>query len=342
MGHHGRALPDLVVLPVTTEETAAVVRLCYTRRVPLVTRGAGTGLEGGCIAYSGGVVLDTSLMRTKRMVAGEHLAVVGAGVLKNELNEFLRPHGMLFGPDPSSNPTIGGMASTGGSGMSTLKYGTSKENIRSMVVVTPSGRVIRTRKAVRKSSTGYELNALYLGAEGTLGVITELTVRLFPRPAVRCGAVVVFSDVAAAAETVVAAVASNLGTLLRCELMNDEGIRCTNAVFNTALQPSPTLFLEFVGNSQEAAEGDWRAMLAMATARGASSHKFAASGAELDELWDARRGCYLGAMKYRGIQAGEPTRRERVYVGDVCVPVSKLAQCVSQTEAAFKALNPKP
>lgn len=222
MGHHSRASPDLVVLPLTTEETAAVVRLCYARRIPVVTRGAGTGLEGGCIPYSGGVVLDTSLMKTKRLVPGEQLAVVGAGVLKNELNAFLAPHGMLFGPDPSSNPTIGGMASTGGSGMSTLKYGTSKENVRSMVVVTPSGRVIRTRQAVRKSSTGYEINALYLGAEGTLGVITELTVRLFPRPKVRCGAVIVFPDVKSAADTVVAAVNANLGTLLRCELMNDE------------------------------------------------------------------------------------------------------------------------
>ena len=337
MGHHGHALPDLVVLPKTTEETAAVVRLCHQRRIPVVTRGAGTGLEGGCIAYTGGMVLDTSLMKKKQIVPGEQLAVVGAGVLKNELNAFLEPHGMLFGPDPSSNPSIGGMASTGGSGMSTLKYGTSKENIRSMTVVTPSGRVIRTRPSVRKASTGYELNALYLGAEGTLGVITELTVRLFPRPKVRCGAVVVFPDVKSAAETVVAAVNTNLQTLLRCELMNDEGIRCTNVVFGTSLKTAPTLFLEFVGNSQEAAVGDWHAMLALANQRGALSHQFANSGEELDDLWDARRGCYLGAMRYRGIQAGDPKRKEGVYVGDVCVPVSKLAQCVSQTEAEFKA-----
>ena len=154
---------------------------------------------------------------------------------------------------------------------------------------------------------------------------------------VRCGAVVVFPDVKSAAETVVAAVNANLETLLRCELMNDEGIRCTNVVYGTTLQTAPTLFLEFVGNSRDAAEGDWRAMLAIATQRGARSHQFAASGQELDELWDARRGCYLGAMRYRGIQAGDTKRKESVYVGDVCVPVSKLAQCVSQTEAEFKA-----
>jgi len=143
--------------------------------------------------------------------------------------------------------------------------------------------------------------------------------------------------VRAAAETVVAAVNANLGTLLRCELMNDEGIRCTNAVFATTLAEAPTLFLEFIGNTREAAEGDWTAMLALALERGARSYKFAASGEELDELWDARRGCYLGAMRYRGILQGDPKRKEKVYVGDVCVPVSKLAQCVSETEADFKA-----
>ena len=336
MGHHARHPPDLVVLPLTTEEVAAVVRLCYVRRVPIVPRGAGTGLEGGCVAYRGGVVIDTCLMKRISAVDGEQLAVVGAGVLKNELNKFLEPLGLLFGPDPSSNPSIGGMASTGGSGMSTLKYGTSKENVRSMTVVTPTGRVIRTRQPVRKSSTGYELNSLYLGAEGTLGVITELVVRVFPRPKVRCGAVVVFPDVHAAATTVVDAVRANLDTLLRCELMNDEGVRVTNVVFKTQLATAPTLFLEFAGNTREGAEGDWAAMLAMARKNGAKTWRFAASGEELDELWDARRGCYLGAMRYRGLMAGDPKRKESVYVGDVCVPTSRLAECVAKTEADFK------
>ena len=145
-------------------------------------------------------------------------------MLKNELDAYLKPRGVLFGPDPSSNPSLGGMASTGGSGMSTLKYGTSKENVRSMTVVTPQGRVLRTRRATRKSSTGYELNALYMGAEGTLGVITELVVRTFPRPKKRVGAVVTFADVRSATSAVVEATQrANLETLLRCELLNDEG-----------------------------------------------------------------------------------------------------------------------
>ena len=136
--------------------------------------------------------------------------------------------------------------------MSTLKYGTSKENVRSMTVVTPTGRVIRTRQAVRKSSTGYELNSLYLGAEGTLGVITELTVRLFPRPKVRCGAVVVFPDVRAAATTVVDAVRANSGHPAQVRAHERRGNPVTNVVFKTQLATAPTLFLEFVGNTRRA------------------------------------------------------------------------------------------
>ena len=338
MGHHAPSSPpDVVALPVSTAETARVVRLCWSRRVPLTTRGAGTGLEGGCVPYSGGVVLDTSRLKHLAWDDGEQVATCGAGVLKNELNAFLKPKNRVFGPDPSSNPSVGGMASTGGSGMSTLRYGTSKENVRAMTVVTPSGRVIRTRRAVRKSSTGYELNALYLGAEGTLGVITEVTVRTFPIPKVRCGAVVSFETVADAARTVVRATEANLETMLRCELMNDEGIRCTNAVFGTRLAERPTLFLEFSSDDRRRCVREWREVRAMAIARGADrrSIRFAASGETLDALWDARRGCYLGAMKYCGIVDGTG-RKQKVYVGDVCVPRGKLAECAAKTEEDFK------
>lgn len=335
MGVHRGATPDALVLPRDAEETAAVVRVCSKRRVVVVPRGAGTGLEGGCVAYSGGIVLDTRLMKKIEVFPGDGVAKVGAGVLKNELNKALAPHGFCFGPDPSSNPSIGGMASTGGSGLSTLKYGTSKENIRSLVVVTPTGDIIKTRADVRKSSTGYELNALYLGAEGTLGVITELTVKLVPLPKVRCGAVVRFPSVGQAAKTVAEVTALNLGTLLRCELMNDEGIKVTNVVFKTQLPCEPTLFLEFVGNTNQSMLEDWRVFLERAERNGADSHTFAKDGAELDELWDARRGCYLGAMRYRGLEAGT-NAKEKVYVGDVCVPASKLSECIASTEREFK------
>ena len=253
---HPAATPDAVVQITSTTEAQNIVNLCRRRRVPVVPRGAGTGLEGGCVAYSGGVVIDTGLMKSMSLDRTQRTATVGAGALKNELNAFLEPHGFIFGPDPSSNPSIGGMASTGGSGLSTLKYGTSKENIVSMKVVTPKGDVIETRRNVRKNSTGYDLNALYLGAEGNLGVITELTVKLFPIPKTRVGAVVQFETVKDAAETVVLARNANLETLLRCEMLNAEGVQVSNVVFKTKMIETPTLFLEFV-DSKRPEEGGY-------------------------------------------------------------------------------------
>ena len=337
-GWHASASPSFVVVARDARETSEVVRACARRRVAITPRGAGTGLEGGCVPYFGGCVLDTSLMKTidlSGVERGDGTCAVGAGVLKNELNAALRPHGFVFGPDPSSNPSIGGMASTGGSGLSTLKYGTSKENIRSMTVVTPNGDIIRTRPATRKSSTGYELNALYLGAEGTLGVITDLVVKVHPLPRARCGAVVRFADVKSAAKTVADVASMNLSTLLKCELMNDEGIKVTNVVFKTSLPCEPTLFLEFVGNDEGQTMGDWKRFEARAAANGSRGSTFAATGEALDDLFDARRGCYLGAMRYRGLEAGT-SEKERVYVGDVCVPLSRLSDTISTTEAAFK------
>ena len=199
---------------------------------------------------------------------------------------------------------------------------------------------MRTRRATRKSSTGYELNALYMGAEGTLGVITELVVRVFPRPKKRVGAVVTFADTRSATSAVVEATQRlNLETLLRCELLNDEGVACTNAVFQTSLAARPTLFLEFV--SARSADDptprrDWETFREMAmTKHAAVDYTFAPSSETLDALWDARRGCYLAALKYRGVVDGSG-RKEKVYVGDVCVPVSRLTECVSETERAFK------
>ena len=335
MGVHHGALPNAVARPTTARACAGLVRACAKHAVPCVPRGAGTGLEGGAVAYSGGLVVDTTALKTIDVDATNLTATVGAGVLKSELNKALAPYGFLFGPDPSSNPSIGGMCATGGSGLSTLKYGTSKENVRSMLVVTPQGELIRTRAKTRKSSTGYELNALYLGAEGTLGLIVEITVRIVPLPKLRCGAVVRFPSVGQAAQTTSDVVAMNLSTLLRCELMNDEGIKVTNTVFKTTLPCAPTLFLEFVGNRKEEMLSDWDSFRARAVANGAESHTFAEDGAQLDALWDARRGCYLGAMRYRGLESGTNSK-EKVYVGDVCVPASKLSECIAITEREFK------
>lgn len=213
--------------------------------------------------------------------------------------QALEPYGLLFGPDPSSNPSIGGMASTGGSGMTTLKYGTTRENVVSLEVVTAQGGVLRTRQSVRKSSTGYELNQLYMGSEGTLGIITELVVRLIPAPRLRAGAVVAFPSVRDATGAVVRLLRAGAAasSLRRCELLNGEGVAVTNIVYGTHLPKLPTLFLEFAGEDMPALERDAETAKGIAGAHGALGWQFAADGHALDQLWDARRGCYLAAAK---------------------------------------------
>lgn len=322
--------PCAVVTPADVEQVAAVVSACAAADVPVVPRGAGTGVEGGAIPYGGGVVLSTAHLTHMELLEDEMLAVVGAGVHKNDLNRFLAPRGLLFGPDPSSNPTLGGMASTGGSGMSTLRYGTTRENVVSLLVVTPQGDIVRTRRGVRKSSSGYELTQLYIGSEGTLGVICELTVRVRRQPPLRSGGMLLFQSVHAAVSTVVGALRIDPPTLLRCELLNTEGVRCTNTVFKTKLQCTPTLFVEMRGENEESLRRDFEKIVGVAAQHGclAPHVRFARHGEELDELWEARRGCYVASMKYRGNPGGD-----RVYLSDVCVPVPRLAECVAESEA---------
>jgi D-lactate dehydrogenase (cytochrome) len=344
---HRPAKPDCVCLVLDEAEVQNCARTCLRFKKACVARGAGTGLEGGCVAYEGGCVCD--LRHMKRIVdvdVMQRIAIVEAGVLKNELNAYLSAYGFVFGPDPSSNPTIGGMASTGGSGLSTLKYGTSKENVVALRVVTANGDIIDTRRPVRKNSTGYELNSLYLGAEGTLGIITRLTVKLFSKPRTRVGAVVQFLTVKEAAECVVEARNANLETLLRCEMLNKEGVQVSNVVFKTNMIEMPTLFLEFV-DSKEPNDGgfartneDYNTFLRIAKRKNANMKtlKFAKNADELDEIWEARRGCYLGAMRYRGLQLGTH-KKEKVYVGDVCVPIAKLSESITNAEKLFKEAN---
>ena len=328
MSFHAPHAADAVVFPRSTAEVAAVVRLCAARRVPVTPRGAGSGLEGAAIPcvrslatstfssslvlthssstcfhsllyllqhtrYLGGVVLDMMRMKDIELLADDLLAVVQPGVKKLELARFLAPHGLLFGPDPASNPSVGGMASTGGSGLSTVKYGTTKENVVSLTVVTPAGEAVRTRQRVRKSSTGYELTQLYLGSEGTLGVITELTLKLHPILATRCGAFVAFPAIKDAARATVGLLREQLATLVRCECLNADGVAATNKKFGTALDAVPTLFLEFQSNERASGLRDAGVAEAVARKCGCTAWSMAEDGAALDTLWAARRGCYL-------------------------------------------------
>eukprot|EP01127_Copromyxa_protea_P017129 TRINITY_DN5184_c0_g1_i3.p1 TRINITY_DN5184_c0_g1~~TRINITY_DN5184_c0_g1_i3.p1 ORF type:complete len:420 (+),score=77.52 TRINITY_DN5184_c0_g1_i3:245-1504(+) len=312
-----------------TEEVAHLIQTCAAAQIPVIPRGAGTGLEGGCIAYQGGVVCDTSDLKKIEIDKENMMVRVGAGVKKDELNAFLEPHGYFFGPDPSSNPSLGGMASTSGSGLSTLKYGTTRENIVSLVVVTAQGEILTTRCNVRKAATGYEITQLFIGAEGTLGVIVELVVKIRKIQEIRYAGLVSFPTVFSAASTVVTMMSSPLNSLVRCELLNGEMISATNIIYKTSLAAVPTLFLEFRGDTEAAILKDVADFEALAKANEGYDWTFTQDSQKFDEIWNARRGCYFASMKYRG---PEP---DLVYISDVCVPLSKLATCISYMENYF-------
>jgi len=338
MSFHESHRPTVVATPATTEEVAAVVRACVAARVPMVPRGAGTGLEGGAIPYCGGVVICMERLRRMEVLETEMMAVVGAGIYKEELNKFVAPMGLLFGPDPASNPCIGGMASTGGSGMTTLRYGTTKENVVSLTVVTPQGEILQTRRPVRKSSSGYELTQLYMGAEGTLGIICELTVRLKKQPPLRSGGLLPFVDLKSAVDAVVAAVRADPPSMVRCELLNAEGVDATNVIFNTTIPVTPTLFLEMRGTDAEQLRRDFDMVVDIGAAHGCDrGHvQFASDGAQLDAVWEARRGCNFAARRYRKMPGGD-----RIFSTDVCVPLRYLADCVSGAEGFCRDLGLK-
>ncbi|CAE8635525.1 unnamed protein product [Polarella glacialis] len=335
MSFHAPATPLAVARPGCPEEMAACIQACVMAGVPFLARGAGTGVEGGCIPYGGMVVLSTERLQKLRLHKESMLVEVGAGVRKDELNSFLRPHGLVFGPDPSSNPSLGGMAGTSGSGMTTLKYGTTRENVVSMVVVTPQGEVFRTRQMVRKSSSGYDLNNLYIGSEGTLGIICELAVKVWPLPKIRSGGIIEFGTVEEACRCVVQLHANLPPALLRCELLNAGAVSCTNQAYGTTLVEVPTLFLEFIGRSAEdlvLVRSEWDSVALAAEDCGGRNACFAQDGVSLDGLWDARRGSYAACVKY-----GRATGCNSLLITDVCVPICSIAACVAQTEADFQA-----
>jgi len=224
------------------------------------------------------------------------------------------------------------MASTSASGMTTLRYGTTREAVASMLVVTPSGELIRTRTPVRKSSTGLDLNQLFIGSEGTLGVIVELTVRTHPVPAARAGSLLRFPSTHAAAQAVAAILDASLPTLLRCELLNAEAVVATNAVFSSAFPPSPTLFIECAGASAADVRREATAAAAAAARCGGDDGGAFLTEGALDDAFELRRGCYAAALKYR--PGSQP---DSVLTTDVCVPLHNLPAVIAETEADARA-----
>lgn len=316
--------PDAVVFATTTEEVAEVVRVCAANRVPVIPFGTGTSLEGHVNAPGGGISLDLSRMDRILAVHPEDLDVtVEAGVTRKRLNEHLRDTGLFFPVDPGADASIGGMTSTRASGTNAVRYGTMKDLVLALKVVTPSGAIVHTGSRAKKSSAGYDLTRLYVGAEGTLGVITEITLKLFGIPEEIAAGVCPFPTVNAACETVIATIQSGI-PVARIELLDTLQVQAVNLYSKLGLPEQPTLFVEFHGTRAGVAEQAER-FGAIATEYGGGAFAWATRPEERTRLWQARHDVYFSCSALRPGWTSTAT--------DVCVPISRLAECVAETLA---------
>jgi D-lactate dehydrogenase (cytochrome) len=328
--HFDTVLPDAVVFALTTGDVVATVNLCREAGVPIIAYGAGTSIEGNTTPVRGGVTIDLSLMDQIVQVNAEDFDVtVQAGVRREQLNAHLRDVGLFFPIDPGANATIGGMASTRASGTNAVRYGTMREAVLSLRVVTPDGRDIRTARRARKSAAGYDLTRLFVGSEGTLGIITEITLRLHGIPESIMSAVCSFDTLAGAVDTVVQAI--QLGVpLARVEILDDVQMRAVNAWSGLNYPEKTTLFFEFHGSERYVQE-QVETVSALAAENGGGEFQWSNLPEERDRLWKARHEAYYAAIGLRKGCIGWPT--------DVCVPMSRLAQCITETKADLEAAS---
>ncbi len=326
---HGRdespfdvAPPSAVVFCRSTEDVADAVRLCAAFATPVIAFGAGSSLEGQLLAVQGGVSLDlTPMNRVLDVAAEDMLATVQAGVTRLQLNEELRHSGLFFAIDPGADATLGGMTATRASGTNAVRYGTMRENVLALTVVLADGSVVRTGTRARKSSAGYDLTRLFVGSEGTLGIITEVTVRLQPQPQAVAAAVCSFPDVARAVDCTIEMIQSAL-PIARCELMDANAVRAVNAHDHLGLPEQPLLLMEFHGSPAGVRE-QAEAAQQIAGEHGGSDFAWADTPEERGKLWKARHHAYLSALQTRpGC---------RCVTTDTCVPISRLAESIHDT-----------
>lgn len=339
--HHGRdespypaMPPDAVVFAESTEEVAAVAALCNQHGVPLIAYGAGSSLEGNFLAVQGGIVIDLSRMDKILAVHPEDLTVtVQAGVTRKQLNEEIRDTGLFFPIDPGADASLGGMSATRASGTNAVRYGTMRENVVNLTVVTATGSVVNTARRARKSSAGYDLTRLFVGSEGTLGIITEVTVKLYPQPEAVSAAICNFATVDDAVQSVIQIIQMGI-PIARVELMDAKGVMAVNRYSKLSLRESPILLFEFHGSPagvQEQAE----AVQSITDDHQGQDFEWATLPEDRNRLWTARHNAYFAGLQLRpGCRASTT---------DVCVPISRLAECIAATnedllKASFPAL----
>ncbi len=335
--HHANTLtwiapqpPDAVFFATSTAEVQTLVRLCAAHRVPVIPFGIGTSLEGHVNAPRGGISLDLSRMNAIVSVEAEDLTcTVEAGVTRKQLNDHLRDQGLFFAIDPGADASLGGMAATRASGTNAVRYGTMRDNVLSLKVVMPDGEIVRTARRAKKSSAGYDLTRLLVGSEGTLGVITEVTLRLQGIPEAIAAAVCPFASIEGACNTAIAAIQSGL-PLARIELLDELQVRACNIYSKLTLAETPTLFVEFHG-SQNSVEEQVAAFEAIARENGGGAFQWSTRPEERSKLWQARHDAAYSCLTLRP--------GAKVMATDVCVPISRLADCVSETKADLAACS---
>jgi len=326
--HFPLAPPDAVTYPESTEEVAQIVQTCARHRVPVIGWGTGTSLEGQAQAFQGGICVDFSRMdRIVALNADDMDVRVQPGLTREALNNALRATGLFFPVDPGANASLGGMASTRASGTTTVRYGTMRDNVMGLEVVTSEGRIIRTGTRARKSASGYDLTGLFVGAEGTLGLITELTLRLHGQPEAISAAVCAFDTVSGAVSAVMDTIQMGL-PMARIELMDVASVRAVNAYSGMHLPEKPHLLLEFHGSDSGVAECS-ETFGEIAKMHGGSGFEQATKSEDRTALWTMRHNAYYAIL------AARPGAR--AIVTDICVPISKLAQAIDETARDLEA-----
>ncbi len=328
--HYDIHLPDAVVFPHDTEEVSKIVRLCHDHETPLIPYGAGTALEGHFLAVKGGITLDFAQMNKVIAIHNTDLdCVVEAGVTRQQLNHELRHSGLFFPIDPGANATIGGMAATRASGTNAVRYGTMRENVIALKAVMADGSIITTSSRARKSSAGYDLTRLLVGSEGTLGVITEITLKLYGIPEAISAAVCPFNTLEGAVDTVVDIIQMGI-PIARIELIDDIFVDLINRFSDLDYPVEPTLFMEFHGSASAVAE---QAEMVEEISKSHGGHEFqwATKSEDRTKLWQARHDGFLSA------RAAFPGKD--FWVTDVCVPISRLAEAIDETRKDIAKIN---
>ncbi len=322
--YHAPAAPDVVCFPHSTDEVAAILAISARRQIPVVPFGAGTSLEGHVNAIRGGICLDLREMNRVVRVSAEDLdATVEAGVTRLQLNKALNNTGLTFPVDPGADATIGGMAATRASGTTAVRYGTMRENVLGLTAVLADGSIVTTGTRARKSAAGYDLTRLFVGSEGTLGVITEVTVRLHPLPEAVSAATCAFDSIAGAVETVIATI--QLGVpVARIELLDEAQMDAVNRYSKTSYPVAPMLFFEFHSDSARHVADQAEAVQALALEHGGRDFVWATHLEDRERLWQARHHALYAALALRPGAKGWTT--------DVCVPISRLAECIIETK----------